>query len=73
MTKYLYILLLFVCLSATAQQTPVTKANYQLAAKFSPSKLNKMVFSTAVDPHWLKKSDAFGICTRPPKVKNGTS
>lgn len=59
MTKYLYALLLFVCLSATAQQTPVTKANYQLAAKFSPSKLNKMVFSTAVDPHWLKKSDRF--------------
>jgi dipeptidyl-peptidase-4 len=59
MTKYLYALLLFVCLSATAQQIPVTKANYQLAAKFSPSKLNKMVFSTAVDPHWLKKSDRF--------------
>lgn len=59
MTKYLYVLSFVVCLSATAQQTPVTKANYQLAAKFSPSKLNKMVFSTAVDPHWLKKSDRF--------------
>jgi dipeptidyl-peptidase-4 len=59
MTKSFYAFLLFVCLSATAQQTPVTKANYQLAAKFSPSKLNKMVFSTAVDPHWLKKSDRF--------------
>ncbi|MDI9364337.1 MAG: DPP IV N-terminal domain-containing protein [Flavobacterium sp.] len=59
MTKYLFALLLFVCLSTKAQQTPVTKANYQLAAKFSPSKLNKMVFSTAVDPHWLKKSDRF--------------
>jgi dipeptidyl aminopeptidase/acylaminoacyl peptidase len=59
MTKSLYALLLLVCLSATAQQTLVTKANYQLAAKFSPNKLNKMVFSTAVDPHWLKKSDRF--------------
>ncbi|MFC4231312.1 DPP IV N-terminal domain-containing protein [Parasediminibacterium paludis] len=59
MTKCLYALLLLVCLSATAQQTLVTKANYQLATKFSPNKLNKMVFSTAVDPHWLKKSDRF--------------
>src|SRR5580704_16057302 len=41
------------------QQTPVTKANYQLAARFSPKKLDKMVFSLNVDPHWLKKSDRF--------------
>jgi dipeptidyl aminopeptidase/acylaminoacyl peptidase len=46
-------------MSASAQQTPVTKANYQLAARFSPKKLDKMVFSTVVDPHWLKKSDRF--------------
>ncbi len=59
MTKSLYALLLLICMSVTAQQTPVTKANYQLAAKFSPTKLNKMIFSTAVDPHWLKKSDRF--------------
>ena len=59
MTKCIYALLLLVCMSATAQQTPVTKANYQLAAKFAPKKLDKMVFSTAVDPHWLKKSDRF--------------
>lgn len=42
-----------------AQHTPVTKANYQLAARFSPKKLEKLVFSTSVDPHWLKKSDRF--------------
>ena len=59
MTKCIYALLLLVCMSATAQQTPITKANYQLAAKFAPKKLDKMVFSTAVDPHWLKKSDRF--------------
>jgi dipeptidyl-peptidase 4 len=41
------------------QQTPVTKANYQLAARFSPKKLDRMVFSLTVDPHWLKKSDRF--------------
>jgi dipeptidyl-peptidase-4 len=42
-----------------AQQSPATKANYQLAARFSQKKLDKMVFSTSVDPHWLKKSDRF--------------
>ena len=35
------------------------KPNYLLASKFSPAKLNKMVFSTSVDPHWLKKSTRF--------------
>ena len=44
--------------SAQAQQTPA-KANYQLAARFAPKKLEKMIFSTAVDPHWLKNSDRF--------------
>lgn len=41
-----------------AQQTS-EKANYQLAAKYSTNRLNKMVFSTSVSPHWLKKSDRF--------------
>ncbi len=59
MTKICYIFLLFICVNASAQQSLVTKANYSLAAKFSPNKLNKMVFSTSVDPHWLKKSDRF--------------
>ena len=35
------------------------KANYQLASRFSPAKLKKMVFSTSVDPHWLKRSNRF--------------
>jgi dipeptidyl-peptidase 4 len=42
-----------------AQQTLAVKANYQLAARFSSKKLEKMIFSTTVDPHWLKKSDRF--------------
>lgn len=37
-----------------AQQLPASKANYELAARFSPKKLEKMLFSTAVDPHWMK-------------------
>ncbi|MGC9469904.1 MAG: DPP IV N-terminal domain-containing protein [Bacteroidales bacterium] len=45
--------------AAVAQQTPVTRANYELAARFSPKKLEKMVFTTRVDPHWLKLSERF--------------
>lgn len=44
---------------SSAQQIPVTKANYALAARFSPKKVEKMVFSLNVDPHWLKKTDRF--------------
>ena len=40
-----------------AQQNP--QPNYELAARFSPDKLKKMVFSTSVDPHWLKNSEQF--------------
>ncbi|RFM28826.1 S9 family peptidase [Deminuibacter soli] len=40
-------------------QTPAAKANYQLAARFSPKKLDKLVFSTSVDAHWLKNSTRF--------------
>ena len=39
------------------EETP--KANYQLASRFSPNKLKKIVYSTAVDPHWLKLSNRF--------------
>lgn len=42
-----------------AQAQPATKANYQLASRFSPKKLAKMAFSTSVSPHWFKKSDRF--------------
>ncbi len=56
-------MLLSVCMlfafATIAQQTPVTKANYALAARFSPKKVGKMIFSTSVDPHWLKNSDKF--------------
>jgi dipeptidyl-peptidase-4 len=53
------LLLSIMVISVTAQQAPVEKANYQLASRFSSSKISKMVFSTSVDPHWLKKSDRF--------------
>ncbi len=54
MRKFLLAVLLFPIVS-WAQQ----KANYNLAARFAPKKLDKMIFSLAVDPHWLKQSNKF--------------
>lgn len=64
MKKFYFTLLLpLICFSAKAQKpdpNPApTKANYALAARFSPKKLQKMVFSTSVDAHWLKNADRF--------------
>lgn len=42
-----------------AQNIPVDHANFELAARFSSEKIKKMVFSTSVDPHWLKNSARF--------------
>ena len=55
MRKFLQTLLLLIPFFAISQQ----KANYTLAARFSPKKLEKMIFSLAVDPHWLKQSNKF--------------
>lgn len=55
---------LLVCLLAAGylsygRQAPAIKGNYQLASRFSPAKLGKMVFSLTVEPHWLKLSGKF--------------
>jgi hypothetical protein len=42
-----------------SEQESVTKANYELPARFTPNKMRNMVFSTYVDAHWLKHSDRF--------------
>jgi dipeptidyl aminopeptidase/acylaminoacyl peptidase len=55
--------------TAQAQQAPA-KANYQLAARFAPKKVEKMIFSTSVDPHWLKKSDRFWYAYETTNGKN---
>ncbi|MGN8059958.1 DPP IV N-terminal domain-containing protein [Pedobacter sp. 22163] len=77
----LYKLLLctqFLSLAVVAQNKTFTlteniqvqpKANYQLASRFSPNKLKKMVYSTAVDPHWLKLSNRFWYTFESPKGK----
>jgi dipeptidyl aminopeptidase/acylaminoacyl peptidase len=59
MKRILTMVVLVTGFFASAQQTPLAKANYLQAAKFSPKRLEKMVFSLNVDPHWLKKSDRF--------------
>jgi dipeptidyl aminopeptidase/acylaminoacyl peptidase len=37
----------------------VTKANYELASKWMPSKSGKLIFDLAVTPHWLEDGDRF--------------
>ena len=60
MKKNLLIFLILVLGSNLfAQNIPIEKANYKLADRFSPDRLKKMVFSTRVDPHWLKNSERF--------------
>lgn len=60
MRKFLFffISMLFIT-SISAQQNFHQRANYDLAARFSPKKLEKMIFSTAVDPHWMKSGSKF--------------
>ncbi|MCZ4245032.1 S9 family peptidase [Pedobacter punctiformis] len=53
----------------TESAQPQPKANYQLASRFSPQKLKKMVYSTSVDPHWLKLSNRFWYNFESPKGK----
>ena len=49
--------LLSVYFSSSAQETP--QPNYRQAARFSPTKIAKMVHSTAVRPNWLQKGNRF--------------
>lgn len=42
-----------------AQDNRIKKANYELAARFAPEKIDKMIFDTSVEPRWLEKSDRF--------------
>jgi dipeptidyl-peptidase 4 len=58
MRIFVTICMMFLAVALFAQQ-PVRKGNYALAARFSPDKVNKMLFSTSVDPHWLKLTDRF--------------
>ena len=66
----LLIALIGIVTSAFAQNTPITKSNYDLAERFSPKKLSKMVHSLSVNPNWLKSGDKFWYSYKTPE---GTS
>jgi dipeptidyl aminopeptidase/acylaminoacyl peptidase len=53
------LLLFAAALIAYAQPAPSTTADFQAAARFSPKKLEKMIFTTQVDAHWLRRSARF--------------
>ena len=49
-------------LSAADTPAPMvkqTKANYELAAQWTPAKMGKLVFDTSVTPHWMEQGDRF--------------
>jgi len=69
MKKLFLLIALAVCSLSYAQQTPITKANYDLAERFSAKKVSQMVFSTDVRPNWFKNSDKFWYSY---KTTNGT-
>jgi Dipeptidyl peptidase IV (DPP IV) N-terminal region./Prolyl oligopeptidase family. len=60
-------LLIVMVITSFAQEH--LKANYRLAARFAPKKVDKMVFSITVDPHWLKYSDRFWYTYETPEGK----
>jgi len=45
--------------AAPTASVKVNKANYELAARWTATKVGKMVFDTAVTPHWLDTGDRF--------------
>jgi dipeptidyl-peptidase-4 len=53
-----------------AENIPITKANYELPARFTPNKMKKLVFSTYVDAHWLKHSERFWYIFETTEGKN---
>ena len=63
MKKILTLLALALTLSAAAQkpQKPqkVTKANYELASRFSQKRVGQLVYSTRITPNWFADGDRF--------------
>lgn len=71
MKRFTLLTILVLAVSFTwAQNTPITKSNYELPARFTPDKMKAMVFSTTVDPHFLKKSSRFWYMYETPAGKN---
>ncbi|MFZ4261234.1 DPP IV N-terminal domain-containing protein [Sphingobacterium sp. HJSM2_6] len=55
----LSITILFSVMAFAQEKGTLAKPNYALAAKFSPSKLGNMIYSTEVNPNWINYSDRF--------------
>ena len=55
----LTLLVLVLLPSPLAAQDDGTTANYQLAARFAPYKIQQLIYSTSVDPHWIEGSERF--------------
>lgn len=53
----------------TESSVAAPKANYQLASRFSPAKVKKMVYSIEADPHWMKLSNRFWYAYESPSGK----
>ena len=53
-----------------AENGPVQKANYNLAAQWTSQKVGKLVFDTSVTPRWLETGDRFWYTYQTPQVRN---
>ena len=58
-TTYALIIAALMLSFGAKAQTPVTEANYELAERFSPKKMNRMVYSTTLRPNWFANSNKF--------------
>ena len=54
---FLSLFIFSLSLSFVAQNIP--KPNYRLASKYAPNNLKKVMYSTRVNPHWLKLNNKF--------------
>lgn len=64
--------LLVPVMSGVAQEKDeayIRKANVALASQWTPAKIGKLVFDTAVTPHWLEYSDRFWYAYETPAGK----
>ncbi|MDI6845868.1 MAG: DPP IV N-terminal domain-containing protein [Candidatus Saccharicenans sp.] len=62
------ILALVLILAAAALAFP-EKANYELASRWTPAKVAKLVFDLSVEPRWLKTGDRFWYSFETPEGK----
>jgi hypothetical protein len=56
LTVFLFYIFSIFCFGQIQENS---KANFELASKFSPGNIAKLVHSTSVRPHWLKNGNKF--------------